>query len=116
MIYDVKNLLDGLGGIEKTKEALAYFREQTKGAGFPDLHLQITIWGENSLNLSGFDSNMSTAKGEVWYLEGGNIVLGVMSTGVNEAIQYQFFHPEVSSDKPADNQGNSNSVLEKIFQ
>lgn len=50
---------------------------------------------------SGFDSDMNTAKGEVWYLEGGNILIGVMSTGVNEAIQYQFFHPEVSSEKPA---------------
>ena len=50
---------------------------------------------------SGFDSDMTTAKGEVWYLEGGNILIGVMSTGINEAIQYQFFHPEVSSEKPA---------------
>ena len=50
---------------------------------------------------SGFDSDMTTAKGEVWYLEEGNILIGVMSTGVNEAIQYQFFHPEVSSEKPA---------------
>ena len=65
---------------------------------------------------SGFDSDMSTAKGEVWYLEGGNILIGVMSTGVNEAIQYQFFHPEVSSEKPANNQNNSKSYLEKIFQ
>lgn len=53
---------------------------------------------------SGFDSDMTTAKGEVWYLEDGNILIGVMSTGINEAIQYQFFHPKVSSDKPVDNQ------------
>ena len=63
---------------------------------------------------SGFDSDMSTAKGEVWYLEGGNILIGVMSTGVNEAIQYQFFHPEVSSEKPA-NKKSSNSVLKNLF-
>ena len=49
---------------------------------------------------SGFDSNMGTAMGEVWYLEDGNILIGVMSTGVNEAVQYQFFHPDVSSPKP----------------
>lgn len=65
---------------------------------------------------SGFNSDMSTAKGEVWYLEGGNILIGVMSTGVNEAIQYQFFHPEVSSEKPVQSQNNSKSSLEKIFQ
>ena len=49
---------------------------------------------------SGFSSDMGTAMGEVWYLEGGNITISVMSTGVNEGIQYQFFHPEVSSEKP----------------
>lgn len=49
---------------------------------------------------SGFDSDMGTAKGNVWYLEDGNILVGVMSTGSNEAVQYQFFHPDVSSEKP----------------
>lgn len=49
---------------------------------------------------SGFSSEQLGAKGQVWYLEGGNILVGIMSTGVNEAIQYQFFHPEVSSEKP----------------
>ena len=64
---------------------------------------------------SGFDSDMSTAKGQVWYLEGGNIVLGVMSTGVNEAIQYQFLHPDVSSEKPTKDNSKSKSVLKEIF-
>ena len=49
---------------------------------------------------SGFDSDMGTAKGNVWYLKDGNILIGVMLTGVNEAVQYQFFHPDVSSEKP----------------
>lgn len=49
---------------------------------------------------SGFNSDMGTARSDVWYLEDGNILIGVMSTGVNEAIQYQFFHPDVSSKKP----------------
>jgi len=68
------------------------------------------IYGE-----SGFDSDMSTAKGEVWYLESGNILIGVMSTGVNEAIQYQFFHPEVSSEKPVNDKNNSSSKLKDLF-
>ena len=78
---------------------------------YADLHKQTTkIYGE-----TGFDSDLKTARSAVWYLDGGNILIGVMSTGVNEAIQYQFFHPEVSSEKPADNQNNSKSYLEKIF-
>lgn len=49
---------------------------------------------------TGFESNQNSAKGAVWYLEGGNIIIGVMSTGVTECIQYQYFHPDVSSDGP----------------
>ena len=44
-IFSLANLIDGLGGIEPTKEALEYFREKTKEAGFPDLHLQLMIYG-----------------------------------------------------------------------
>lgn len=54
-IYDLKKLVVGLGGIEKTKEALEWFREQTIRAGFPGLHLQLTVYG-NARNLSGVDS------------------------------------------------------------
>ena len=81
MIYDVKNLISGLGGIENTREAIAYFREQTKRAGFPDLHLQITIWGEKSLNLSGFDSNMQGSTKEI-----------VALLGADSVTHYQFVH------------------------
>ena len=78
---------------------------------YADLVKQTTrLYGE-----SGFDSDMSTAKTMVWYLEGGNILIGVMSTGVNEAIQFQFFHPDVSSEKPSKDQSNSKSVLKEIF-
>ena len=95
MIYDVANLVSGLGGIRKTKEALAYFRQQTKAAGFPDLHLQITIWGEHSLNLSGFDANMQGSTKEI-----------VSLLGADSVTHYQFVHftdidrayPEILSD------------------
>ena len=81
MIYDIKNLISGLGGIENTMEAIAYFREQTKLAGFPNLHLQITIWGEKSLNLSGFDSNMQGSTKEI-----------VALLGADSVTHYQFVH------------------------
>ncbi len=57
MFYDLYNLIEGLGGVEQTKEALNYFREATVKAGFPGLHLQLTAWGENNINYSGFDAN-----------------------------------------------------------
>ena len=81
MIYDVNNLIEGLGGIEKTKQAIDYFREQTKLAGFPDLHLQFTIWGENAVNLSGFDSNMQGSTKDI-----------VSILGADSVSHYQFCH------------------------
>ena len=44
-IYELYRLIDGLGGLEATKEALASFRAKTKQAGFLDLHLNAVIWG-----------------------------------------------------------------------
>ncbi len=44
-IFSLNNLMEGLGGLEQTREALDYFREMTKKAGYPDLHLQLIIYG-----------------------------------------------------------------------
>ena len=43
-IFSLRKLMEGLGGLEKTKKALDYFREMTKKAGFPDLHLQLIVY------------------------------------------------------------------------
>lgn len=81
MIYDVKNLVEGLGGFEKTKDALAWFRAEVKKAGFPDLHLQITIWNEMEVNLSGIDSNMSGTTKDILPI-----------VGADSVSHYQFAH------------------------
>ena len=81
MIYDVKNLVSGLGGISQTVDAINYFRERTKLAGFPDLHFQITIWGEKSVNLSGVDSNMEGSTKDI-----------VALLGADSVTHYQFVH------------------------
>ena len=81
MIYDVNNLVNGLGGLENTQEALAWFREETKKAGFPDLHLQLTLYGEDVLNLSGFDANMKGSTKDV-----------VSVLGADSVSHYQFLH------------------------
>lgn len=56
MIYDVKNLIDGLGGVDATRDALRWFRQEVRKAGFPDLELMLTMWAPN-LNYSGLDGN-----------------------------------------------------------
>ncbi len=42
-IYDLANLMKGLGGLEQTREALDYFRNEVTKAGFPGLHLQVML-------------------------------------------------------------------------
>ena len=44
-IYELYRLIQGLGGIEATAEALQRFRERTRRAGFPDVHLNAVVWG-----------------------------------------------------------------------
>jgi len=55
MIYELQNLIDGLGGISATNDAIDWFRKEVVAAGFPGLHLQLAYWGERNLNLSGVD-------------------------------------------------------------
>ena len=58
MIYEVNTFIEGIGGVEAAKDALAWFRGEVKKAGFPDLELQFTMWdsqSDNALKL-GFNS------------------------------------------------------------
>lgn len=44
-VFSPDIMVHGLGGLEKTKEALDYFREETRKAGFPGMHLQFRAGG-----------------------------------------------------------------------
>lgn len=81
MIYDVDNLVKGLGGIEKTEEALISFREKVKAAGFPDLHLQMTSWGEHYHNLTGVDGEKTYSTREL-----------AKALSFDSLTNYQFVH------------------------
>ena len=52
-IFSLGELMNGLGGEEQAREALAYFREKVREAGFPGLHIQ---------GMSGGPSNPSPEK------------------------------------------------------
>ena len=39
-IFSIDNLVEGFGNVEATRDALDYFREEVKKAGFPGLHIQ----------------------------------------------------------------------------
>ena len=79
-IYDIDNLINGLGGIEQTKAALQSFREKTEKAGHKGLHLQLILWGERMHNLTGVD-------GQHLYSSEIAKILGFDST-----TNYQYVH------------------------
>ncbi len=43
-LFIIENFINGLGGPEKARQAIDYFRDETKKAGFPGLHLQQIVF------------------------------------------------------------------------
>jgi hypothetical protein len=44
-IYEIGSLIEGLGGVDNTREALRDFEAKTIAAGHAGLHLDATVWG-----------------------------------------------------------------------
>ena len=78
MIYDLKNLLRGLGGLEAAKDALCWFREEAVRQGLPGLHLQVVLQG-HVLNLSGVDDSLAVTPAQA-----------VAEMGFDSLTHYQF--------------------------
>ena len=81
MIYDVANFIKGLGGIEQAADAVKWFKQEVKRAGFPGLELQFTMWAPN-LNYSGFDAGKSEKPENAF----------VNKLGFTSSSHYQFAH------------------------
>ncbi|MBR2731791.1 MAG: glycoside hydrolase family 99-like domain-containing protein [Clostridia bacterium] len=81
MIYEMSNLVRGLGGVDAAREALDHFRALTKEAGFPGLHLQATIYAEHAVNVSGVDSAREGSTKDL-----------VRLLGFDSVTHYQFCH------------------------
>lgn len=66
--------------------------EASLQALYDEIHEQLVkTYGE-----SGYNTNKSTNYGDVWHLEQGDIVLSVMNTASQKALQYSYMHPDVS--------------------
>jgi hypothetical protein len=76
-----KDIKEGLGGLEKTKEALDYFESKVKAAGFPGLHLQGILWGE-------FPASMSQVPGDKEATQNATID----ALGFDSLTNYQYAH------------------------
>jgi hypothetical protein len=46
-VFSIGDLIKSFNGLEGTKKALDYFRQEAKKAGFTGLHLQFIGWGQN---------------------------------------------------------------------
>jgi hypothetical protein len=81
MIYDLPNLLKGLGGPAATRDAFDWFQAEAVKAGLPGLHLQLTYWGEWALKQSGVDG--------VKVATGSDLI---RQLGFDSMSHYQFCH------------------------
>ena len=80
-IYDMNNLIKGLGGVKQAAEALDYFRAEVKKAGFPGLHFQMIYWSSvPKIDDSGFASAKGTAANTIKTFK------------VDSLTNYQFVH------------------------
>lgn len=107
MTYSYSKEYDGMDGTikymfddEEKLMCMAWLYIPEDAKDLDEVYIKLKEQTEDLYGKSGFSSSQLGAKGDVWYLEDGNILIGVMSTGINEAVQYQFFHPDVSSEKP----------------
>lgn len=80
MIYDLNNLIRGLGGVAQTKAALDWFRAATKKAGFRGLDLQLTLRSRGT-NVSGIAGDQIGTQAEV-----------VKRLNFDGVTHYQFAH------------------------
>ncbi|MBR4526908.1 MAG: glycoside hydrolase family 99-like domain-containing protein [Bacteroidaceae bacterium] len=96
MIYDVVNFIKGLGGIKEAADAVKWFKQEVKKAGFPGLDLQFTMWKPN-LNYSGFDAGKSDKPGNEF----------VTRLGFTSTSHYQFCHFTNVNDE-------YNNIMERV--
>ncbi len=64
MIYELPLLINGLGGIEETIDALEWFRKETQKAGYKGLDLQLTL-RRGIRNISGIDGDPQESQKEL---------------------------------------------------
>ncbi len=79
MIYDLKILMSGLGGVQSTRDALDALRARAVQAGLPGLHLQACL-RRSGYNLSGVDGS------------GGTQTDVIEQLGFDSVSHYQYVH------------------------
>ena len=104
-IYELFRLVKGLGGVEATAVALNRFRQKTKAAGFPGLHLNAVMWGVKIL-LGTEDASDLTVDQMVELLSGLQI---------NSTTSYTWIHHATLSGFPTTPYANVAEQGEKYW-
>lgn len=81
MLYDWYNFVKGMGGVKEARDALEWFRRQTKQAGFPGLELQLSMRDDSELRLQAPSDATFGSQKEI-----------IRQLGFDSLTHYQFFH------------------------
>ncbi|MBQ2675923.1 MAG: glycoside hydrolase family 99-like domain-containing protein [Clostridia bacterium] len=80
-IYDLNNLISGLGGIKNTADALKWLDNQAKNNGLAGVHFQFVRWSGRVTNMSGVDADVKEFDPKL-----------IEELGFNSLTHYQFVH------------------------
>jgi len=80
-IYDISNLIKGLGGIRETADAMKWLEEEAKREGLGGVHFQFIRWDGSIANCSGVDGSAIENESEL-----------VEALGFHSVTNYQFVH------------------------
>lgn len=81
MIYDLDTLIQGLGGVAKTREALDWFRAKAVAAGLGGLYLQGTLRRHLAYNITGIAGDNVGVQEDI-----------IEALGFDGVTHYQFCH------------------------
>ena len=80
-IYEIGTLMNGLGGMQQTREALDDFRSRAAKAGFPGIHMQGILWGQIPQTLSDVPGDRTPTQDNT-----------VSALGLDSLTNYQWCH------------------------
>jgi hypothetical protein len=80
MIYDLNTFIRGMGGVTEANDALEWFRNEVKKAGFKGLDLQLTL-RKSGNNVTGVDGSAVGSQPEI-----------IKKLGFDGVTHYQFVH------------------------
>lgn len=80
-VYDLNNFVKGLGGLQKAKEAIAWFQEEAIKSGLKGVHFQFIRWNGKYQKITGADGEIIETTAEL-----------VENLGFSSLTHYQFGH------------------------